>query len=299
MIHEDHAEYYKFTGRARCDKAMHTLEGIVHGISSDGKITDEELSVLTGWIGTHREFADHHPFNEVIPRLHEILADRIVDDEEKADILWLCNRFTSDETYYCRVTADMQRLQGILGGIIADGKITEDELKTLQDWMDEHEHLRTLWPYDELEALVLTVLQDGVIDDTEHRSLLQFFGEFTEFSGERALELPESEEPSLITGVCAVCPEIAFDGRRFCFTGSSKKFTRKAIAEEVSKRGGIFSKSMTKDTDYLAIGGDGNPCWAYACYGRKVEKAIQYRKEGCSILLVHEYDLSDALEDTK
>ena len=31
----------------------------------------------------------------------------------------------------------------------------------------------------------------------------------------------------------------------------------------------------------------------------KVERAIQFRKKGCSILLVHEYDLWDALEDSE
>jgi hypothetical protein len=299
MLNEDNVEYYKYTGPQRFDKAIHTLEGIVRGIAIDDKVNDSELSVLTGWIAAHREFADRHPFNEVIPRLHQILADGIIDDEEKADILWLCNKFTTDDTYYCHVTADMHRLQGILGGIVADGKITKEEIKALQDWMDAHEHLRTCWPYDELEALIVAVLQDGVIAEAEHRGLLQFFGEFTELPGHHALELPKSEEPTLVTGVCAVCPEIVFAGRCFCFTGRSEKYSRQAFADEITQRGGVFSKSLTKNTDYLTIGGDGNPCWAYACYGRKVEQAIQYRKEGCRILLVHEYDLWDALEDTQ
>jgi NAD-dependent DNA ligase len=255
------------------------------------------LSILTGWITTHREFVNRHPFNEVIPRLHEILADGVVDDEEKADILWLCNKFTTDETYYCHVTVDMQRLQGILGGIVADAQISKEELTALQDWMGEHDHLRTCWPYDELEALILSVLKDGIIDEVEHRALLRFFGEFTESHGHHAVALSESEEPPLVTGVCAACPEIVFSGRRFCFTGRSERYNRQAFADEITQRGGMFSKSLTKDTDYLTIGGDGNPCWAYACYGRKVEQAIQYRKQGCSILLVHEYDLWDALKE--
>lgn len=299
MLNKDNVDYYKYTGPQRFDKAIHTLEGIVRGITIDNKVNDSELSILTGWIGDHHEFANRHPFNEVIPRLNEILADGIIDDEEKADILWLCNKFTTDEKYYRDVTADMQRLQGILGGIVADGKITKEELEALQDWMDEHEHLRTCWPYDELEALILAVLQDGVIDHAEHRALLQFFSEFTEFGGHRAVELPESEEHSLVTGVCAVCPEIIFAGSRFCFTGRSEKYSRRAFADEVTQRGGTFSKSLTKDTDYLTVGAAGNPCWAYACYGRKVEQAIQYRKDGGKILLVHEHDLWDSLEDTQ
>ncbi len=115
MVNEDNVEYFKYTGPQRFDKAIHTLEGIVRGIAIDGKVGDSELSVLTGWIGAHREFADRHPFNEVIPRLHEILADGIVDDEEKADILWLCNKFTTDERYYLLSAHPRFIFSGFLG----------------------------------------------------------------------------------------------------------------------------------------------------------------------------------------
>jgi len=52
-------------------------------------------------------------------------------------------------------------------------------------------------------------------------------------------------------------------------------------------------------TDYLVLGTDGNPCWAFACYGRKVEKVIQLRKEGHKIILLHENDFWDAIKDLK
>ena len=49
--------------------------------------------------------------------------------------------------------------------------------------------------------------------------------------------------------------------------------------------------------DYLVIGAEGNPCWSYACYGRKVERAVELRKEGLRIMIVHERDFHDALVD--
>ncbi len=49
--------------------------------------------------------------------------------------------------------------------------------------------------------------------------------------------------------------------------------------------------------NHLVVGGDGNPCCSYACYGRKVEKAIELRKTGAEIVIVHEFDLHDAIED--
>lgn len=51
----------------------------------------------------------------------------------------------------------------------------------------------------------------------------------------------------------------------------------------------------SKKVDYLVIGAEGNPCWSYACYGRKVERAVELRKEGLRIMIVHERDFHDAL----
>ena len=65
----------------------------------------------------------------------------------------------------------------------------------------------------------------------------------------------------------------------------------------VGKLGGEVITSVTKQVTYLVIGADGNPCWAYACYGRKVEKAVELRKQGIRILIIHENDFHDAVAD--
>lgn len=299
MLNDDNLEYFRFTGPQRIDKAMHTLEGLIEGIAIDREVNNRELALLTAWIGAHSQYANKHPFNEVIPRLQEILADNKIDDEEKADILWLCNKFTTENQFFDEVTSDMQRLQGLMGGIAADKKISIEELRRLQNWLDDHTHLRTCWPYDELESLLLHVMKDGVVDENEHKHLLAFFQEFLHRPGHAIVKLVETEDLPLITGVCAVCPEISFEGRVFCFTGASERFTRAEFADLVARRGGTFSKSVTKDVHYLTIGGKGNPCWAYSCYGRKVEQAIANRKKGTNIVLVHEFDLWDALEDSR
>jgi hypothetical protein len=61
--------------------------------------------------------------------------------------------------------------------------------------------------------------------------------------------------------------------------------------------GGTVAPNLTKKVSYLVIGADGNPCWSYSCYGRKVEQAVQLRKEGSKILIVHENDFHDAVQD--
>ncbi|MEQ9408447.1 MAG: BRCT domain-containing protein [Fuerstiella sp.] len=297
MINEDNHAYYRFTGPQRIEKAIHTFEGIVQGLSIDGSIDGDELATLKDWADQHAELSHRHPFNELIPFVHEILSDGVVDEEEQADLLWLCRKFTDDHHYFDSVTADMQRLHGLLHGIIADGKITEDELRGLAEWISEHDHLKSIWPYDEIESLVTAVMSDGVIDAEEHDLLLVFFSEFMHFRNHAAIDLRENTKPSLISGVCAVDPPIEFSDRQFCFTGKSKRCSRPQLEQEVISRGGLFRNSVSRSTNYVIVGADGNPCWAYSCYGRKVEAAVNLRKQGMGILLVHEYDFWDALED--
>ena len=290
----DGAEYYQFTGPARLDKAMHTLEGMLDGIAADSKVNDAELASLTHWISDNAEFANKHPFNEIIKRLNTIVDRQVVDEEEVADIVWLCNKLTTKENYYDAVSSDMQRLQGLLSGIIADGKITEDELKTLGKWLRTREHLKTIWPYDEIESIVTVVMLDGKIDAEEQEMLVSFFSQFARTTEHKTIDI---ESTTAIEGVCALCPEIEFGEKRFCFTGTSGNATRKELVEHVVSRGGQHSGSLTGKVDYLVVCPDGNRAWAYACYGRKVEKAVRLRKDGSTLQIIHENDFWDAVQD--
>ena len=102
-----------------------------------------------------------------------------------------------------------------------------------------------------------------------------------------------------ISGICAACQEIEFKDNLFCFTGQSLKAKRKDIADLVVSLGGKFNNNLTNKTRYLIVGNDGNPCWAFSCYGRKVEEAIERRKNGQHLTIVNEVDFWDAVEDLR
>ncbi len=98
-----------------------------------------------------------------------------------------------------------------------------------------------------------------------------------------------------ISGICAVDPEIIFENKTFCVTGILSRGTRTELQNAIRDKGGISVNSISKKTDYLIIGDTNNACWSYACYGRKVEKALDLRKSGHTIVLVHEFDVFDAI----
>lgn len=295
-MHPDQANYFKFTARSRLEKSINSLIGLVEGIAVDGAINRSEIAYLNRWLVEHDELKESHPYNELMPVVHHAIADGVLSHEERADILWLCEKLSSSE-YYTKTTTDLQRLHGIVGGIIADGVITEDELRGLSEWLDDHEHLRTCWPYDEVSSLITAVMAHKKIDEPMQKILNNFFSQFVQQVDDRSIHMPSIEETSVLIGLCSVCPEIQFEGKKFCFTGSSKRFTRAELCAIVKSLGGEVVSSLSSTVSYLVIGAEGNPCWAYACYGRKVEQAVTLRKNGSRLVLIHENDFHDSVAD--
>ncbi|WP_288107448.1 BRCT domain-containing protein [Limnobacter sp.] len=295
-MHPDHLGYAKFTSRARLEKSVNSLLGLIEGIAIDSSINQSEISFLNLWLAEHADVRNRHPYSELVPVVQAAVADGVLTRDEHDDIVWLCERLRSAE-YFDKTTADLQRLHGILGGIVSDGQVTEEELCGLSTWLQDHEHLKTCWPYDEIDSLIVGVMKDRKIDSKEHALLKAFFSEFTALMDDRTITSPVISEGANILGLCAVCPEIDFSASSFCFTGASSRYTRIELAAMVERLGGTFAPNVTKNVKYLIIGADGNPCWAYACYGRKVEKAVELRKSGVRIQLVHENDFHDAVAD--
>lgn len=295
-MHTDHLPYYMKTTRSRMDKSINSLLGLFEGISIDGRVNQSEIEFLNLWIDEYKDVQARHPFNELIPIIEVVLDTGCLSEDERQDVKWVCENLTSVK-YFDIITADLQRLHAILGGIVADGVISEGELIGLSDWLNEHDHLRACWPYDEVDSLITSVMADQKIDAQEHQMLMNFFSEFIITLDDNTITNPLSEEQRTLVGICAACPDIAFEGSTFCFTGASNKYTRLGFNILVEQLGGRAAKHVSKKVNYLVIGAEGNPCWAYACYGRKVEDAVKLRKEGVPLLIVHEHDFHDAVAD--
>lgn len=290
--------YRKFTSKSELDTILNTLIGILEGITLDKKITPKELDELRHWCNFYRKYESRHPFNQLLPIIDSALEDNILTDEEAQDIFWLAKNLQNSEGFYDYITTSLQRLYGLCHGILADNEVTEAEIRNLSEWLAENDDLKGCYPYDEIDSLIISVLADGKIDQDEKNILKAFFGEFVNTS--RSLNISRTELDELksmynIKGICAACPEMTIEDSTFCLTGSSIFTQREQIKSLIALSGGKFSNTVTKSTDYLIVGADGNPCWAYSCYGRKVEKAVIMRKTGHPITIVHENDFWDEL----
>ena len=293
-------DYRQYTKPAELHKAVNTLRGLVAGISSDMKVGSEEVTELVHWCELHAHLRDRHPFSEILPVVERATEDGVVTEDEAKDILWLCNNFEDSNSYYDMVTSSIQFLSGMLHGLLADGELSDKEISTLKEWISDNDFLAGTYPFDEINSLLYVVLEDKKITSQEREALMALFGDVIDFTSSYNLsekEFSRLRETYSIGGICAVCPEIVFQNKTFCFTGEFYRGKRAEIADVVVQLGGKVRTSVSAKTDYLIVGNAGNPCWAYACYGRKIEQAVSLRKEGASIVIVNETDFWDAVDD--
>lgn len=289
----DECTYTKFTNPALIQKDLETLAGILTGITGDHSINEAEHKALLRWLQNVKLYEEKQPYKEIIELLRLSIKDDILTEDECKNLIWLCNLYTSKNTYFDDLTRGVQRLHGIVKGIAIDEKINAKEVAFLDAWLSDNEYLKQTWPYDELYNLTTKVLSDNIITDEEHHQLLSFCQAVSSIS-----ESPNKEVFSILSaGFFAIDPSILFQEKTFCITGISRRYKRKEIGEKIELLGGYMQNSVSSKLNYLIVCNEKNKCWAFTCYGRKVEEAMYQRRNGASLVIVHENDLYDAFED--
>ena len=294
----DSGKYRQFCGRKIKNKELRTLVGLIEGVCIDGQVNQTEINELRGWLKQHEDLFLTGQLQAFKNTLEDIIADDKVDPDEIEDMRWLADRLASWTDAEDMIKCVIQELHGAFHGIIADRQIDDVELKRLQSWVFDNEFLKGVYPYDEIASLLVEVFKDGKVTEDERKLILSFMADFIDFSSSVNLSYgryKELKEKYTLGGICAVDPEISFEGKHFSFTGESNKASRTEIAEKIEKLGGVFTPNPGKKTDYLIVGNEGNECWAFAAYGRKIEKAMDLRKKGSKILFVNEVDFWDAM----
>ena len=294
----DELQFRIYTAKQEADKAIHSLKGILLGINFDNEVNAHEASELRQWVKDHQHFSRKNPFSEFMTLIDSLLSGDHPSKEILEDIWWLTQKYEAGNYYYNAVTTDLQILQGLCHGILSDGIVNDTEILELEKWIRNHRHLANYFPYDEINALLLTVLADKRVDEKERKVLLAYFKQFANIKDpEIARKIEEDTEGVTISGLCTTDLNITIQGRKFCITGVLKRSPRKQLERDIQSLGGFTNDSVTEDTDYLVVGDNGNPAWAFSCYGRKVEKAVEMRKRGHHIAIVHEFDFCDVIDD--
>ena len=177
-------------------------------------------------------------------------------------------------------------------GVLADGVVNEPEADFIRQWVQAHPDAVEQWPVNVLQERLCRIYADGRVDETE-RDLAELLsalvgGRAGIIVGEdAATDLPVDQPP----------PQFIWPGSIFVFTGQFAFGPRAECERYVARLGGVCEPSITKRTNYLVIGTFGSRDWVHTPFGRKIEKAVEYRNAGHSLAIVNEDHWASALTE--
>jgi NAD-dependent DNA ligase len=173
-------------------------------------------------------------------------------------------------------------LIGLARGLAADGKLNQSEVEYLQTWLAANVAISGMPVISMLYRRVASILKDGVASEDECHDLLNDLKSFSGADSQvgeplRATTLP-LDRPQ---------PDLVFQDRRFCFTGTFDFGCRSDCEQAVKDRGGEAA-NLTMKVNYLVIGNLATESWKHSSYGNKIIKACEWRDSGRPIALVSE-----------
>lgn len=252
-------------------KALFDLDGILFGIRSDGKVDSHELQAIRKWNEEHSYQRKYGGFKEAFFITDHILETGTINGWDSLDIHKLAYHHRGKQ--YSDTTIALNTLKGMIGGILADSEIGADEMIGLQTWMHENESLRGNYPFDAIFEAIESVMEDGKVTEDEEKELKEIFQRFTDPLGVTRKE------------------SISLEGKTICLSGNFTNGSKAEIEIMIKEMGGIPVTSVTKKTDVLIVGGEGNAKWAYGNYGSKVKKALQMQEAGHPIVILGESEI--------
>ena len=196
----------------------------------------------------------------------------------------------ADHTHYRKAQRRLaNRLQtellGMGRGLIADGKVNQDEAEALLAFLEAQADVPQEPLALDLREQVRGMLADGVLDEAESARLYDTLSQLV--GGEQALgECLRATTLPLDEPV----PEVAFEGRKFCLTGNFSG-DRKDCAARIEACGGAIQTAVSGKTDYLVVGEYASPAWKQSSYGDKIEKAVGLRAAGKGVKIIAEETL--------
>lgn len=183
-----------------------------------------------------------------------------------------------------RAERDLSELLGLAKGLLADGRITHDEAVLVAEWVCNHPDAAEQWPVNVLADRLQRIFADAHVDEAERLELAEILTALV--GGTAGVVLGEDAATELPLDVPA--PTFEWPGAVFVFTGKFAFGTRADCQKQVTRLGALCEDSVTKRTNYLVIGTFGSRDWVHTSFGRKIQKAVDYRTAGHPLMIAAE-----------
>lgn len=189
-----------------------------------------------------------------------------------------------------RVEQGLAEMVGLVRGVLADGKVSQEEAEHLSRWTRDNPEVSTRYPANLLARRLERIFMDGRVDGREKKRLAAMLSQLADAAGANggfplATDLPTTEPP----------PEIVFEGQTFVFAGEMVYGPVHACEREVLDLGGECERVVNRRTDYVVIGTLAASDWCQSSFGTLIEEVVQYRSRGVPIAVVTEEHWTAAL----
>lgn len=175
---------------------------------------------------------------------------------------------------------------GILHGVLSDGRLKEEEVKYLLEWIGKNKQGLDIIPLFHQLHRKLTEYSSGGINTEEEHKLIAMIRLLT--GNNWSVNGDVSNMP---INLYDKDPSIYFEDRVFCFTGEFEFGSKRLCQEAIENLGGIYSENMTQDVNYLVVGKEGSKDWKYGNWGTKISKASDWIKsEDFDMTIISEDD---------
>jgi NAD-dependent DNA ligase len=175
-----------------------------------------------------------------------------------------------------RAERDLSEFLGLAKGLLADGEISASEADAIARWIQTHADAVEQWPLNLLSQRVASIYRDGQVDEAERAELAELLSSVV--GGTAGVILGEDAATDL--PLDAPPPTFTWQDAVVVFTGKFAFGTRADCQRAVAHLGAECESSITRRTKYLVIGTFGSRDWIHTSFGRKIQKAVEYRSAG-------------------
>lgn len=270
------------------DKALYGLKGILAGVVADKRLNEMELLFLDAWLQSQEFLSEDADVLAILSQVGEILEDGVISPDELVQMQDSIEKIISHkDSEMPESVGHIEELVGFLTGTASDGVLNDQEIAGMSSWLERNESVKEIWPASVIVQRLATILEDGIITDEERADLLatvrQVTGSDTDESGlsyEASTEFWEDAVDGL-----------SIAGAVFCLTGDFVSGDRDSVDTLLHCLGAETNSSVNKSVTYLVIGTLASRDWLYTSHGRKIEKALLLKREGCPIKVITERTL--------
>jgi len=282
----------RFMGTAIIDKEINNFLGFLEGIILDHTINKKEIYALQVWMERNPEIYCQYPFDHLIHLLGQtVIGSQKLDEEKCKQFVEVIKIFISGK-FYSKNTRDVQRLHGLLAGVVCDGTLSIDEAKALNTWMKEHDYLEDDVFFQEVYTSLRPVrTKQDDLTDFDIQALFKQIKRYVDPDDHGTLrtKIETIDNPDFFKG------QLLIENALYCFTGTSSRFKKKDWKTLIENNGGKFIDDMTTTVNYLVICNKGNKAWAHVSDGRKFEEAKKWQQQGHDIKIITEDDFIQAI----